>query len=88
MLKASYAGWLEAGSVLKKANQFFNVTNFPLLIGDDNDFVIDLVPPPELHLLLRPFNTIWNNLSEKWKLIAGDGSDPALQFAKNCKIAT
>lgn len=86
MLKADYSGWLEAGSVLKKAKQFFNVTNFPLLIGYDNDFVIDLVPPPELHLLLRPFNTIWNHLSEKWKLIAGDGSDPALQFAKNMNL--
>ena len=46
MLKANYSGWLEAGSVLKKAKQFFNVTNFTLFIGDDNNFVIDLVPPP------------------------------------------
>ena len=86
LLKSHYEEWVEAGADLKKAKQFFNVTNPPLLVGDDDEYVIDIVPTPELHLLLRPFNTIWNKLSEDWKSLSGDGSDPALDFAKQMNL--
>ena len=65
MLKNDNRKFKESGSNLKNAKKFFNVVNTPLIIGEDDDLVIDLIPPPELYLLLRPFNHIWKNLSDK-----------------------
>ena len=86
MLKNDSRKFKESGSNLKNAKQFFNVVNTPLIIGEDDDLVIDLIPPPELHLLLRPFNYIWNNLSDKWKELVEVGSDPAMDFAKKMNL--
>lgn len=41
----------------RQAKHFDNVVHLPILKGKPTDLVIDLLPPPELHLLLGPVNT-------------------------------
>ena len=86
MLKNGNRKFKESGSNLKNAKKLLNVVNTPLIIGEDDDLVIGLIPPPELQLLLRPFNYIWNIWSEKRKDLVDDGSDPAMEFAKKMNL--
>ena len=39
---------------------FGNVIHEPLVGAKDNDLVIDILPPPELHLLLGVVNTLFS----------------------------
>ena len=43
--------YVEGGSVLKKAQHFQNVVNEPLVAGDDDKLILEILAPPELHLL-------------------------------------
>lgn len=45
---------------------FGNVIHIPILKGDSNDLVVYLLPPPELHLLIGPVNTMFGALEKVW----------------------
>ncbi len=60
-----------------KAQKFKNCISFPLLCGDDDAKVLDVVPPPELHLLLGITNKIFDELNSAW------GKDKAYKWAYN-----
>ena len=42
----------ENGRKQKDAQEYFNAINMPLISGDDDTFIMDIIPIPELHLLL------------------------------------
>ena len=44
--------WVEDGCEKKRGKEFQNMQHSPLLSGDPDSMIIDLIPPPELHLLL------------------------------------
>ena len=46
-----YRKYQEAGAKKKNSKSFMNVVNEPLLKGEAEDFVIDLLNPPELHCM-------------------------------------
>ena len=48
------------------AAQYFNCVEDPLLDGDDDEEVLDRVPPPELHLHEGIVNKLVSVLNEKW----------------------
>ena len=49
-----------------KAKHFGNVIHCPILRGESSERVIDLLPPPELHLLIGPFNKMFKELEKEW----------------------
>ena len=50
-----------------KAKDYGNVVHLPLInIQDDTTPVVHLVPPPELHLMLVPVNTLFEEISKVW----------------------
>ena len=51
-IKRHVEAFRKAGSKISKAKDHKNCVNMPLLSGNDTDLTIDLVPLPELHLLL------------------------------------
>lgn len=57
--------WLASGGKDKHAKEFFNCVNIPLLSGDDNTKVLDVCPPPSLHLFLGLMNCIYDNIAKK-----------------------
>ena len=54
--------------------------NLPLISNNDKDLIIDLIPPPELHLMLGVVNKIVDHMEI-------DNSKLTLKFLKEIKIA-
>ena len=50
----------------KNAQKYFNCINEPLITGDDDDRIIDIIPPPQLHLKLGVCNTLLDKLHKRW----------------------
>lgn len=66
-LTSAFWNWYQVGNGdIKQAKNFGNVVHLPILKGNPNDRVIDVLPPPELHLLLGPFNTIFKAIYMDW----------------------
>lgn len=58
-IKEQFNLWNASGSQISKAKFYENCTNLPVVLASDpNQKVLDIIPPPELHLLLGTFNTI------------------------------
>lgn len=70
-IREKFWAWHESGSDIKHAKEYGNVVHLPLLNGDPDDKVITLLPPPELHLLTGPVNTIFNSLMKEWPAAIG-----------------
>ena len=56
-----------AGSKKDKAKDFGNVIHLPIMENVDTSMpVLDIVPPPELHLMLGPVNHMYDELNKVW----------------------
>lgn len=55
---ANYENWCKAGSNIKNAKNFKNCIHPPAVGTDNEQRIIDIVTPPELHLMLGAVNTI------------------------------
>ena len=64
-IRALVAEFNDAGRPIKKAQLFKNCINLPLLNGTDDQFIVDLLPPPELHLHLGITNKLFDTLNER-----------------------
>ena len=53
------------------AKNYENCVNLPLFDGPDDTYILDLIPIPELHLLLGITNKILALLNDKWSKISG-----------------
>ena len=65
-IKQHYQNFVNAGSNMKKMMAFKNVIHSCLLDYDDKELVLDVVPPPELHLLMGVVNKIVDLLIKVW----------------------
>lgn len=48
------------------AKDYFNCINKPLIGDDPQTTILDIIPPPELHLMLGATNHIFDALNENW----------------------
>lgn len=60
------------------AMKYYSCINEPLITGDDGDRMLDLIPPPSLHLMLGVVNTLLDQLQKRW--------DQAYTWAANNNI--
>jgi len=60
------------------AKRYDNVIHAPLLKGDADQRVVEVLPPPELHLLLGIVNKIYNEMFKVW--------DGASLWSKHCFV--
>ena len=65
-LRESYKSFLSAGSILAKAKHTGNLVHPPILSGADDTLILDILPPPELHLLLGVVNHIFQKMKSVW----------------------
>lgn len=56
----------EEGRPLSRAKEFYNVVHHPLFDGPDDTFLLDIYPPPSLHILLGVVNMILEKLKRIW----------------------
>ena len=47
---------------MKEAKNYGNVVHPPLLCGEPNQRVVEILPPPELHLMLGAVNTLFSGM--------------------------
>ena len=58
-LQQAFTAFVNSGGNRQQAKHFGNVIHMPILSGEPHTLVIDLLPPPELHLLLGGVNTLF-----------------------------
>jgi len=58
--------WQGHGADRKNARNFFNCIHAPIIFGDKDSKIIDLIPPPELHLLSGTVNTLYDHMVKEW----------------------
>ena len=56
----------ESGRQQAMAKSYGNVTHPPILKHADSTPIIDIIAPPELHLMIRTANTLYNGLLKIW----------------------
>ena len=84
ILRGHHRRFKAAGSPKKKQADYDNVVNEVLFDEDDEEYVIDIFPPPVLHLKLRTVNHICDHLSLQTQKHCG--CDLVLEFAKEENI--
>lgn len=57
-----FEAWRNAGSTIKNAKNYKNCINLPVFTGDENTRILEIIPPPELHLMLGVMNKIVNHM--------------------------
>ena len=65
-LKSTFQIWIDAGGDMVNAKIYGNVIHPSVLSTKSDSLVIDLVPPPELHLLLGAVNTMYSGMLSIW----------------------
>jgi hypothetical protein len=63
-IRENYFRWLKSGGKKNNAKYFKNCVNEPLFNGDDD--VLEVVPPPELHLMLGAVNHMWTGMEAEF----------------------
>ena len=70
------------GGDKKKAMDFFNCTELPIIPYDNGDLIIEKFPPPELHIFIGIFNHMYDGMLEDDSL-----SDFAIKWAENVGVS-
>lgn len=74
-----YKSWKDAGSVKGKAKDYMNCIMPPILGTDLEKRIIDIVTPPELHLMLGVVNTLYDHMLAEFE-------DVVLEWTKRCNV--
>lgn len=76
----NYNDWKSNGCVKKNIKNFKNCQHPPLLqVENDNELILYLMPPPELHLLLGCVNKLYSSMQILY-------SDIAEKWRKDCNV--
>lgn len=73
----NYEKWRGSGAIKDKAKNFFNCVNPPLFMSEKDKVYLDIIPPPELHLMLGVVNTLFSHMLK-------DYETESLAWAKAC----
>ena len=65
-LRESFQAFRQSGGVLAKAKLTSNVVHNPIISGPNDKLILDIIPPPELHLLLGVVNLLYKMLKGVW----------------------
>lgn len=70
---------MSSGGNPKEAKNFMNCVHEPIISDQDDDIVLDFIPPPELHLMLEIVNTLFDHMLKEF-------NDGALAWASYCHV--
>ena len=65
-LRQQFWQWNLKSGRRSEAKKYGNVVHLPICRASDETVVLDLFPPPELHLLIGPVTTLLDALQKKW----------------------
>jgi hypothetical protein len=75
----NYSNWMDTGGSAKSAKNYLNCIHRPVFFGENDELILDIIPPPELHLMLGVVNTLFNHMASEF-------SDAAWEWAKACNV--
>lgn len=75
----NYAKWCEAGSVKEDAKKYKNCIHPPVFTTSEDKQLLQIIPPPELHLMLGVVNTLYKHLLTEFE-------QDALRWAQSCHV--
>lgn len=75
----NYLKWHAAGEKKPDARKFMNCINPPVFDTSKDRTFLEIIPPPELHLMLGVVNTLYNHLLK-------ESEQDALQWAQKCSV--
>lgn len=78
-IKANYMQWLNAGGKKELAKNFKCCISPPIFNVSEDKSLLDMMPPPELHLYLGVVNGIFKHMEKEFK-------STALTWAKTCNV--
>lgn len=78
-IKENFAQWLNDGADKKSAKNFKCCVADPIFSCNENKSILDILPPPELHLYLGVINGLFNNMEKEFKGVA-------LSWAQACNV--
>lgn len=76
---SNYQDWQASGSKKSKAKDYGNCIQMPVFSGDSDQLILDIITPPELHLMIGVVNTIYDHMIKEF-------NEDALQWAKACNV--
>lgn len=65
-IRTLYWAFLDSKKDISKAKNYGNVIHMPVFKNPDDISVLQVIPPPELHLLLGAVNSLFNDLLKIW----------------------
>ena len=65
-LKHLYTGFQTAGVDARDAKHYGNVIHLPIVSGHDRTSILDVIPPPELHLMTGPVYAMYSSMKKLW----------------------
>lgn len=68
-IRCHHQRWIRSGGSLSDSKNYFNCVNEPLLKSDirsEEEPILNIIPPPELHLLMGTFNRIFQEMKSIW----------------------
>lgn len=74
-----FEAWRNAGSIMKNAKNYKNCVNLPVFTGDENTRVLEIIPPPERHLMLGVVNKIVKHMQ-------GEFQQETHEWTKLCNV--
>lgn len=75
----NYDDWQDAGGRTNNAKDYKNCINRPVLEADEDDEIIDYIPPPELHLLIGIVNHLYDHMLIEFE-------EDTLKWTKVCNV--
>lgn len=75
----NYLLWLKSGGKSDTGKNYYNCVQRPVFTGDDDKLILDIIPPPELHLMIGVVNSIYNHMLK-------ESNESALLWAKSCHV--
>lgn len=73
------AAWEKIGGSKCNAKMYKSTVHPPIFTGQDETLILDIIPPPELHLLLGAVNTIYKSMLTECET-------DSLAWAKKCNV--
>ena len=71
-IRSNVQSWEDSGRSLARAKEFYNCVEQPLFNGPDSTLVLEILPVPELHILLGPTNDLVKHFSKRWNQEKGN----------------
>lgn len=62
--------WQASGGKKKNCKHFFNCSHTPIISSERDQLIIDLIPPPELHLMIGDANHLFENMHKNFESIS------------------